>query len=118
MGHPGRTRPLGAAARHGVGRNNQLGLLPQRHSRGARAMVDQIAWPSDTESITFRELLDRIGPPPSDLIGWPKFATEIAGAIADLRGSINAETLPEMALRLALHRLGHERHTVFNAVAR
>lgn len=107
MGHPGHTKAHRPAARHGVGRSNQPDLLPQRHSRATRVIVDRGA-PSDMELVRIRELLDRISSEPSDLVAQPGFATEIVCALANLRGSINTEALPEMALRLALHRLGHE----------
>ncbi len=74
--------------------------------------VAQAGGPSQARLTTAREVIDQIGPLSSDLIAQPEFAGEVEGALADLRGSINAEALPETALRLAPNRLGQDCDTV------
>lgn len=110
MGHRGHTRTRPAVARP-RDYTAQRGIPEQRQSSAPRP-VDQAGGPSQARLTTAREVIDQIGPLPSDLIAQPEFAAEVEGALADLRGSVNTEALPEMALRLALYRLGQDCGTV------
>lgn len=110
MGHRGHTRPLAAAVRPRdcTAQRN----IPEQRQNSAQCPTDQAGGRSRASLTTVREVIDQIGPLPSDLVAQPAFAAEVAGALADLPGSVNPEALPEMALRLALYRLGQDCATV------
>lgn len=71
-------------------------------ARGSRARVPS-SGPAPMQ--LYRDLLEELSVEFSSVFSHPQIASQVRHAIEDLRGSVSTEALPEMAARLAHHRL-------------